>query len=199
MKPLSNCPPLLVVVLRLPGVQDEERRQQGLGKQPGRRGGQPAGPRGGRARTDGHQRRLHPQVRIASSPPHTQAPIHSFNCPQPLPVQERAVVAQGTSDCPRCTSTPARLSGTLLGGDVQVLLPDRTCNPFRNFHVCFLGASSHWAGLANLLKNGLPKTTLSNAGAVLTGSSLKIPIRSPRLSPAPWIKLPKHPDSKLDA
>lgn len=68
MKPLSNCPPLLVVVLRLPGVQDEERRQQGLGKQPGRRGGQPAGPRGGRARTDGHQRRLHPQVRIASSP-----------------------------------------------------------------------------------------------------------------------------------
>lgn len=63
MNPLTNCPPLVV------GVQDEERGQQGLGKQPGRRGGQPASPRGGRARTDGHQRRLHPQVRMASGPP----------------------------------------------------------------------------------------------------------------------------------
>lgn len=59
-------------------------------------------------------------------------------------------------------------------GDVRVLLPDRACNPFRNFYVCFPGASSHWASLANLLKNALPKTTLSNACAVLTGSSLKI-------------------------
>lgn len=44
-------------------VQNEERSQQGLGKQPGRSGCKPARPRGGWARTDGHQRRLHPQVR----------------------------------------------------------------------------------------------------------------------------------------
>lgn len=44
-------------------VQNEERSQQGLGKQPGRSGREPARPCGGWARTDGHQRRLHPQVR----------------------------------------------------------------------------------------------------------------------------------------
>ena len=61
LKLLSNCP-LLVLPFAV-GGQDEERSQQGLGEQPGWGGGQPARPRGGRARTDGHQRRLHPQVR----------------------------------------------------------------------------------------------------------------------------------------
>lgn len=58
----SNCPSSSSLLFAV-GGQDEERRQQGLGEQPGRRGGQPARPCGGRARTDGHQWRLHPQVR----------------------------------------------------------------------------------------------------------------------------------------
>lgn len=61
VKLLSNCPSSSSTFAV--GGQDEKRSQQGLGEQPGWGGGQPARPRGGRARTDGHQWRLHPQVR----------------------------------------------------------------------------------------------------------------------------------------
>lgn len=46
-KLLSNLSVLALHVIA--AIQDEERSQQGLGEQPGRGGGQPARPCGGRA------------------------------------------------------------------------------------------------------------------------------------------------------